>query len=126
MRKRTASAECAAPPLVVAIEAEKKYLSSKTPRGVIMYLFDVTRDTVDSCMPIASATVRRFSGRRCSTPCVRKASCKRTISEATCRMVRARCSRLLVSQLAFCRQLEMKLLSEALVALVAAALTCAA
>jgi hypothetical protein len=32
---------------------------------VAMYLLEVTRDTVDSCMPIASATVLRLSGRRC-------------------------------------------------------------
>ena len=43
----------------------KKYFSSKRPRGMARYLFEVTRLTVDSCMPIASATVRRFSGRRC-------------------------------------------------------------
>ena len=31
-------------------------------------VFAVTRLTVDSCMPIASATARRLSGRRCRTP----------------------------------------------------------
>ncbi len=46
----------------------KKYFSSKMPRGVDMYLFEVTRDTVDSCILIASATVLRLSGRRCCTP----------------------------------------------------------
>ena len=87
-----------------AIEAVKKYRSSNTPRGVSMYLLAVTRLTVDSCMPMASATVRRLSGRRCRTPWMRKASCWRTISDATLRMVFARWSRLLVSQLALCRQ----------------------
>ena len=58
----------------------KKNFSSNTPRGVAMYLLEVTRLTVDSCMPMASATVFRFSGRRCSTPKARKASCWRTIS----------------------------------------------
>ena len=38
---------------------------SKIPRLVAMYLFAVTRDTVDSCIEIASATVLRLSGRRC-------------------------------------------------------------
>src|SRR5947208_9547984 len=33
-----------------------------------MYLLAVTRDTVDSCMLMASATVLRLSGRRCCTP----------------------------------------------------------
>ena len=46
----------------------KKNFISNTPRGVAMYLLEVTRLTVDSCMPMASATVFRFSGRRCSTP----------------------------------------------------------
>ena len=46
------------------MDTVKKYFSSKTPRGVIMYLFDVTRLTVDSCMPMASATALRLSGRR--------------------------------------------------------------
>ena len=41
----------------------------------------------------------------------RKASCSRTISEATFKIVRWRCSRLFSSQLAFCMQVEMKLLS---------------
>ena len=59
----------------------KKNFISNTPRGVAMYLLEVTRLTVDSCMPMASATVFRFSGRRCSTPKARKASCWRTISD---------------------------------------------
>ena len=64
MRSRTASAECDSPPSSDWIEAVKKYLSSKSPRVVEMYLFDVTRLTVDSCIPIASAMVRRLSGRK--------------------------------------------------------------
>ena len=35
---------------------------------VAMYLFAVTRLTVDSCMEMASATVLRLSVRRCLTP----------------------------------------------------------
>ena len=73
-----------------AIAAVKKNFISNTPRGVAIYLFEVTRLTVDSCMPMASATVLRLSGRRCSTPKARKPSCWRTISEATLRMVLAR------------------------------------
>ena len=74
MRCRTASEECASPPPFDAEMAEvKKYLSSKMPRGVDMYLLEVTRLTVDSCMEMASATVLRLSGFRCSTPCVQEA-----------------------------------------------------
>ena len=72
MRSRTASAECASPPSDDAIDEVKKYFSSKMPRLVAMYLLAVTRDTVDSCMLMASATVLRLSGRRCCTPCTKK------------------------------------------------------
>src|SRR5205823_10858800 len=51
-----------------------------------MYLLAVTRETVDSCIWIASATALRFKGRRCATPWVKKPSCWRTISVATFRM----------------------------------------
>ena len=43
-------------PSSVASPLEKKYLSSKTPRGVCTYLLVVTRLTVDSCMSICRAT----------------------------------------------------------------------
>jgi len=43
IRKRTDSAEWASPPSCAAIEAVKKYLSSKRPRGVAIYLLEVTR-----------------------------------------------------------------------------------
>ena len=86
------------------IEAVKKYFSSNRPRGVAIYLLEVTRLTVDSCIEIASAMMRRLSGRRCRTPWVRKASWWRTISVATLRMVLARWSRLFTSQLALLRQ----------------------
>src|SRR3954471_5856012 len=101
---RTASAEWAPPPSGAWMGEVKKNFISKTPREVARYLFEVTRLTVDSCMPIASATVFRFSGRRCSTPKARKESCWRTISEETLRMVLARWSRLLTSQLAWAAQ----------------------
>src|SRR5262249_39696546 len=48
-------AECAPPPFAAAIADVKKYLSSKIPRFVAMYLLAVTRETVDSCIEIASA-----------------------------------------------------------------------
>ena len=73
IRKRTDSAEWASPPLFEAIEAVKKYFSSNRPRGVAIYLLEVTRETVNSCMPIASAMVFRLSGRKCSTPCWKNA-----------------------------------------------------
>ena len=61
---RTASAEWASPPSAEAIEAVKKYFNSKLPRLVAMYLLAVTRDTVDSCIWIASATAFKFSRSR--------------------------------------------------------------
>src|SRR5579885_945986 len=82
IRNRTDSAECASPPSCAAIEAVKKYLSSKRPRGVATYLLEVTRET--------------------------NLSCCRTISLETFRIVRALCSRLLVSQFADCLHDEMK------------------
>ena len=90
MRWRTASDECASPLSAEAIEEVKKYLSSKMPRDVAMYLLEVTRDTVDSCIDMASATVLRLSGLRCWTPYVKKPSCWRTISSETRRIVLAR------------------------------------
>src|ERR1700730_8858249 len=100
IRNRTDSAECAALPSCAAIEAVKQYLSSKRPRGVAIYLLEVTRETVDSCTPTASAIVLRSSGRNHSTPCAKNLSCWRTISLETFRIVRALCSRLFVNQLA--------------------------
>ncbi len=98
------------------IAAVKKYFISSVPRLVPIALLEVTRETVDSCMPIASATVFRLSGRRCVTPYMKKPSCWRTISVATFRIVRARCSRERVSQLAFCSASDRKALSPSAVA----------
>ena len=56
MRCRTASAECSSPPVDEASAVVKKYFISNSPRGVAMYLFEVTRLTVDSCISMASAT----------------------------------------------------------------------
>src|SRR5262245_7522154 len=46
---RTAVEE-APPPSAASTWLEKKYFSSNTPRGVCMYLLEVTREMVDSCM----------------------------------------------------------------------------
>src|SRR3546814_10851988 len=69
---------------------EKKYLSSNSPRAQERYLLLVTRLTVDSCIPIASATCRSVSGRICATPFRKKPSCCLTISLATLTIVRWR------------------------------------
>src|SRR3546814_20406468 len=82
------------------------------PRGVAIYLLAVTRLTVDSCIEIASATMRRLSGRRCWMPYIRNASCWRTISDATFRIVRARWSRRLTSQLELLRHSERSAFAE--------------
>ena len=81
----------------------KKYFSSKSPRGVAMYLLVVTRLTVLSCMPIASAMSRRISGRNdlhAVAEKARPAGC--TISVATLRIVVARWCSDLTSQFAAC------------------------
>jgi hypothetical protein len=75
IRKRTASALCASPPLVPLIAVVKKYFNSKVPRGVAMYLFEVTLLTVLSCNSTAAAMSRRINGRRYPTPNCRNASC---------------------------------------------------
>ena len=68
MRWRTASEECASSPSDDAMAEVKKYFSSNTPRGVAIYLLEVTRLTVDSCIEMASATVFRLSGFRWAMP----------------------------------------------------------
>jgi hypothetical protein len=70
-------------PLDESMPLWKKYFIGSRPRGVWMYLFDTTRDTVDSCMPMSLATSRRTRGRRCSIPWSRKARWCRTIESAT-------------------------------------------
>src|SRR4029453_3832542 len=62
MRCRTASAEWASPPSEAAIDEVKKYFNSKMPRLVAMYLLAVTRDTVDSCILMGSASVLWLGG----------------------------------------------------------------
>src|SRR6056297_2751278 len=60
------------PPAVVATWLEKKYLSSKIPRGVCMYLFVVTREMVDSCISTSSAMSCSTRGFMASSPYSRK------------------------------------------------------
>src|SRR5581483_9992181 len=56
------------PPSAVATWDEKKYFSSKIPRGVSMYLLVVTREMVDSCIVTASAMSCSTSGFIASGP----------------------------------------------------------
>ena len=67
IRSFTLSLATASPLTRLMLEL-KKYLSSKMPCGVCAYLFVVTRETVDSCISMSSATSRRFSGRRWLMP----------------------------------------------------------
>ena len=71
---------------------EKKYFSGNTPRGVCAYFSLVTRLTVDSCIPIASATSRNVSGFRKFTPFSKKSRCRSTIKCITLSIVCRRCS----------------------------------
>src|SRR5262249_43233065 len=97
-----------------AIADVKKYFNSKIPRLVAMYLLAVTRDTVDSCMPIASATGLRLGGLRYCTPLTKKPAFLRTISLHTLRMGFAPWSSARTNQVAVCRQSAMYAFSLAL------------
>ncbi len=92
-------------PLPVLTWLEKKYLNSNVPRGVSMYFLVVTRETVDSCNPSASATSRSTMGFIASSPYSRKFRCSSTIFEATFNTVSLRLARLLINQRASCRWL---------------------
>ena len=61
----------------------KKNLSSKMPCGVCTYLLVVTRETVDSCMPMSSATSRRISGLRYAMPLSKNSRWNFTIDSVT-------------------------------------------
>src|SRR6266851_2958274 len=100
MRERTDSDDTTTPGVRAGSAEVKKYFSSKMPRGVAMYLLEVTRLTVLSCSSVAMAMSRSTSGLSALTPLRKKASCWRTISRATFRIVVARCSKVLTSQLA--------------------------
>ena len=100
MRERTDSDDTTTPGVRAGSDEVKKYFSSKMPRGVAMYLLEVTRLTVLSCSSVAMAMSRSTSGLSALTPWRKKPSCWRTISRATFRIVVARCSSVLTSQLA--------------------------
>ena len=87
-------------PSAVRMLELKKNFSSNTPCGVCAYLLVVTRETVDSCMPMSSATSRRLSGRRCSGPLSKKPRWKRMIDSITRTIVRWRWWIDLISQIA--------------------------
>ena len=53
------------------------------PCGVWTYLLVVTRETVDSCIPMSSATSRRMSGFRKAIPLSRKSRWNFTIDSVT-------------------------------------------
>src|SRR3546814_4339908 len=52
------------PPVSVASSREKKYLNSRIPMGVAMYLLAVARETVDSWISSSADTSRSIRGRR--------------------------------------------------------------
>ena len=84
-------AETSSPP-VVARPDEKKNFSGSTPRGVWTYLSLVTRLTVDSCMPMTSATSRSVRGLRYCTPFSKNSRCRSTMKCITLSIVWRRCS----------------------------------
>ncbi len=68
IRDRTDSEETTTPGVRAGSADVKKYFSSKMPRGVVMYLFEVTRLTVLSCSSVATAMSRSTSGFSALTP----------------------------------------------------------
>ncbi len=100
-RAETSSPESVDRPL------EKKNLRGNTPRGVCTYFWFVTRDTVDSCMLMTSATSRRVSGLRCSIPSSKKSRCRSTMKFITLSIVWRRCSIACSIQLALFSLFEM-------------------
>src|SRR2546430_10530636 len=73
----------ASSPVVVERPLEKKNLSGRSPRGVCTYFSFVTRLTVLSCMLITSATSRRVSGFKYSTPFSKKSRWRSTMKFIT-------------------------------------------
>src|SRR3569832_1870637 len=82
MRARIAVAEHT-PPVDVLTWLEKKYLSSKMPRGVHMYFLVVTREMVDSCMPTVSATSCSTNTFNNSSPCSKNPRWRSTMQHTT-------------------------------------------
>ena len=74
-------------PDVVESPLEKKNFRGSTPRGVCTNFSFVTRDTVDSCMLITSATSRSVSGLRYCTPRSKNSRCRSTMKFMTLSMV---------------------------------------
>ena len=71
--RAVAAALLAADPSSVSRALEKKYLNSKVPTGVCMYLPAAARETVDSAMPSLSAIALRPRGFKARGPSVKKA-----------------------------------------------------
>src|SRR5690606_28763685 len=94
-------------PDVVERPLEKKNLSGNTPRGVCTYFSFVTRETVDSCMLMTSATSRSVSGLRYCTPFSKNSRCRSTMKFITFSIVWRRCSIAWIIQLALFSLLEM-------------------
>ena len=111
MRARMAVLEWASPLPLPPTWLEKKNLSSKTPRGVWMYFWVVTREMVDSCISTTSAMLARISGFMPSSPCSRKSIWRAMISRPTLSRVSLRDDRLFISQRASCRLSLRKVLS---------------
>src|SRR5690606_12742661 len=94
-------------PEVVESPLEKKNLSGSTPRGVCTNFSFVTRDTVDSCMLMTSATSRSVNGLRYCTPFSKNSRCRSTMKLITLGIVWRRCSIAWIIQLALFSLLEM-------------------
>ncbi len=69
MRSLTLSEDTSSPLPVLMLEVKKNF-SSKMPCGVCTYLLAVARLTVDSCMPMSSATSFSTSGCRWAMPLI--------------------------------------------------------
>ncbi|KAG0737734.1 hypothetical protein G6F24_017837 [Rhizopus arrhizus] len=82
IRRRTMALTAWPETLAPSRRTAKKCFSSKVPRGVCRNLPVVMRETVDSCMPISSATSFRVSGAMASSPRTRKAAWRSTITRA--------------------------------------------
>src|SRR6185369_467819 len=92
----------ALPPASVLSDEPKKYLSSKVPKGVAMYLAVVTREIVDSCRPSSSAISRSTSGFIAISPWVKKLFWRSTMACETRWIVSKRCWMFFMNQRASC------------------------
>src|SRR3954447_4995175 len=78
-------------PATREIDELKKYFSSKMPCGVCTYFDVVTREIVDSCIEMSSATSRRMSGLRYVMPLSKNSRWNLMIDSVTLTIVRWRC-----------------------------------